>query len=143
MLNRVKNTELSRATTLVCTQEYPIQLPVVEICQMLRRNARCLPRVHQECQVKFVALYLNFLHFIHIYEFESTRIFMIILYLINIMSVRRFRIVRTQTVIRRVRSQVRHVFITPLTLPSIYSSVRLSVFMIIHTTPDMYTSTWF
>ena len=42
-LNRIESTELSRATTVVYTQEYPIILPVVGIGQMSRLNARGLP----------------------------------------------------------------------------------------------------
>ena len=42
-LYRVESTELSRATTVVYTQEYPITLPLVGIGQMSSLNARGLP----------------------------------------------------------------------------------------------------
>jgi len=43
VLKRVERTEYSRETTVVYTQEYPITLSMVRICQMSRVNDRSLP----------------------------------------------------------------------------------------------------
>jgi len=40
VLNRVKSTKYSQATTDVYRQEYPITVPIVGIGQMSRLNAR-------------------------------------------------------------------------------------------------------
>jgi len=48
VLNRVESTDYSRATTVVYTQEYPTLLPKVEIGQMSRLIARCLP-IYNKC----------------------------------------------------------------------------------------------
>jgi len=44
VLNRVKRTEISRASTVVYTHVYPITLPMVGTGQMSRLYARCLPK---------------------------------------------------------------------------------------------------
>jgi len=43
VLNRLKRTEYSQATTVVYTHQYPITLPMVGTSQMSRLNAHCLP----------------------------------------------------------------------------------------------------
>ena len=51
MLNRVQGTDISRASTGVYIQEYPITLHMVGIGQRSRLNARCLPIGELDCRV--------------------------------------------------------------------------------------------
>ena len=62
MLNRVKSTEYSRATTVVYTQEYPITRSMIQICQMLRLNAPCLP-IHIIIIIIIIYLFIYLLLF--------------------------------------------------------------------------------
>jgi len=64
VLNRVKSTENSGATTVVHTQAYPITLSMVGISQISMLIARCLPIVLPNKYV-FVSL------FIVVYVFQS------------------------------------------------------------------------